>query len=157
MEIKQERISFDGGGTWHTLVDIDEPPALEAASFVLEAIWLAVLMLVAVAFAYKLHHIEWSPIACGLLLLIAVVYFFTKAARVRRATRAANETYQQYKASLTWRTEQITIRSSIPRLLNTSRGLVQLSEGVYQSYLAAGSPEYAVYSLLAPQSAERAR
>lgn len=157
MEIKQERISFDGGGTWHTLIDIDEPPALEAASFVLEAIWLAVLMLVAVAFAYKLHHIEWSPVACGLLLIVAIIYFLTKHSRLRRATRAAKEAYQQYKASLTWRTEQITIRSSIPRLLNTSRGLVQLSESVYQSYLQAGSPEYAVYSLLAPQSTERSR
>lgn len=156
MEIKQERISFDGGCVWHTLVDIDEPPALEAASFVLETIWLVVLMLVAIAFAYKLHHIEWSPVACGLLLIAAAIYFLTKHARLRRARRAADETYKRYKASMEWSTQQITIRSSIPRLLNTSRGLVQLSESVYQSYLEAGSPEYAMYGQLAPRGIERA-
>ena len=151
MEIKQERISFDGGGVWHTLVEIDEPPDLEAATFVLESIWLALLMLIAIAFTYKLHHIEWSPYACGLLLIIAAIYFLTKLARLRRAGRAASEAYKRYKASLEWRTEQITIRGSIPRLLNTSRGLVQLTESVYQRYLEAGAPEYAMYSLLAPK------
>ncbi len=113
MEIKQERISFDGGGCWLTLVDIDEPPSMEHASFVLEAIWLAILMLIAVIFTLKLHHLEWSPIAIGLLLVVAAVYFATKSARHRAAKRVAEAGYKQYKANLEWRTEQITIHSTI--------------------------------------------
>jgi hypothetical protein len=155
VEIKNERISFDGGGSWLTLVDIDEPPGQEPASFVLEAIWLLILMLVAVVFTLKLHHLEWSPIAIGLLLVVAAVYFATKNARHRAANRVADATYKKYKADLEWRTEQITIHSTIPRLLNTSRGLIQLSDECYQLYIDAGSPGYAMYSLLAPKHTAR--
>lgn len=155
MEIKKERISFDGGGSWLTLVDIDEAPKLEAASFILEVIWLLLLILVAILFTLKLHHLEWSPIAIGLLLVVACVYFLTKSARQRSARRMAQARYERYKADLEWRTEQITIHSTIPRLLNTSRGLIQLSDEHYQRYLEAGAPPYATYSMLVPKHAPR--
>lgn len=151
MQVKRERISFDGGASWHVLVDISEPPEAESSALLLEAVWLAVLLLVALLFACGLGHLEWAAYSCGVIVLAAVAYFAVKNVRVRRARAAARKAYQEYKDSLEWRTEQIRVQSSIPRLLNTSRGLVQLSDEVYQEYMDLGAPPYAMYSELAPR------
>jgi hypothetical protein len=157
VEIKQERISFDGGGTWHTLVDIDEPPVVEPLSFALEMALVVVLMLIAVGFNLAFGHLRWAVIPCSIIAVSAIIYMLTKNARVRRAKRNAETMYKQYKDSLEWRTEQITIHSTIPRLLNTTRGLVQLRDDVYQSYLDCDSPNYVMYGVLAPKGAISAK